>query len=118
MSERFGLQAARAIGVAVAGLMLIVGGAFAADQLANAGRDDGIATPSPVLAPAILDVSGSDDSDDEATESPEATDDSGDEATESPEATDDSGDEATESPEATDDHDDSSPEPSDDAGHG
>ncbi|HSO29525.1 MAG TPA: hypothetical protein VLS28_06450 [Candidatus Sulfomarinibacteraceae bacterium] len=96
MTERFSLRAVRAIGVAVASLLLIAGGAFAADQLASAGHDDGLAGPTPVLAPAILDVSGSDDdddSDDDATESPDATDDSAD----------DSDDDATESPDATDD---------------
>ena len=45
MTERFGLRAVRMIGVAVVSLLLIVGGAFAADQLANSGARDELAAP-------------------------------------------------------------------------
>lgn len=99
MVERFGIRAVRTVGVAGVSLLLIVGGAFAADQLANSGPGDDNGAPTASFEP-------------EASEMPEAS--------ESPEASDDHGDDdASASPGATfDDHggDDSSPEPSDDHG--
>lgn len=136
MTHRFRSQMIRTTGVAVVSLLLIVGGAFAANGIAgsvgsqndafNASvSDDASESPEPSESPehsndANLPLGASDsqavEGSDDATETPEASDDQGDEASESVEASDDDGDEAAESSEASALHsiDDSSPETSDD----
>jgi hypothetical protein len=102
MTERFGLRAVRMIGVAAVSLLLIVGGAYAADQLASSGARDELAAPTATVEPAH--VQGAETTGPSA--SPEASDDNGDDASESPDASDDNGDDASESPDASDDNDD------------
>ncbi len=128
MTERTGLRVARTIGIAVVSLLLIVGGAFAANGLANSSAPNGGApvsieagsTESPEATEDSNESEGDDDLD-VAAESPDATDDQDDGPTASPEASHDDGDDhdedAAASPEPThgDEHgDDDSPESSDD----
>ena len=123
MTEKIGVRMVRTIGVAVVSLLLIVGGAFAANSLVSSGapQDDAPVSLEAGLndthetsddhgqdanaAPAALDVQGQD-----SNESLDATDDDdglsdGDDEDDATEAAEDSdADEAAEA--ADDDHDD------------
>jgi len=90
MTERFGLRMARTIGVAAASLLLIVGGAFAANGLvsSSAPRDD-----SPVSIEASL------------NDTHETSDDQGQDANAAPAALDVQGQDSNESLDVTDDDD-------------
>ncbi len=123
MTERFGLRMARTIGVALVSLLLIVGGASAANSLVSSGapQDDAPVSLEAGLndthetsddqgqdanaAPAALDVRGQD-----SNESVGATDDDdglsdADDEDDATEAAEDS-DDADEAAEDSDDHDD------------
>ena len=121
MTEKIGVRMVRTIGVAVVSLLLIVGGAFAANSLVSSGapQDDAPVSLEAGLndthetsddqgqdanaAPAALDVQGQD-----SNESLDASDDDdglsdGDDEDDATEAAEDS-DDADEATEAADDH--------------